>query len=98
MRSEMADLQGNGAQPSAVVAEGIRKYYRLGEHRSLQRTVDRLMLRRGDGRTGFEALAGVDFVVPQGQSCGIVGTNGSGKSTLLQVMSGMTLPTSGVMR
>ena len=95
----MADLQGNGAQPSAVVAEGIRKHYRLGEHRSLRRSVDRLLLRgeRG-GSGGFEALAGVDFVVPQGQSCGIVGTNGSGKSTLLQIMSGTTLPTSGVMR
>ena len=94
----MADLQGNGARPSAVVAEGIRKQYHLGEHRSLRRTVDRLMLRRGGGGTGFEALAGVDFVVPQGQSCGIVGTNGSGKSTLLQIMSGTTLPTHGVMR
>jgi lipopolysaccharide transport system ATP-binding protein len=56
------------------------------------------MLRRGGGGTGFEALAGVDFVVSQGQSCGIVGTNGSGKSTLLQIMSGTTLPTHGVMR
>ena len=87
----MTDLHGNGAQPSAVVAEGIRKYYRLGEHRSLQRSLDRLLLRKERSRSsGFEALAGVDFVVPQGQSCGIVGTNGSGKSTLLQVMSGTT--------
>ena len=95
----MADLQGNGAQPSAVVAEGIRKHYRLGEHRSLRRTRRSApAARRGVEGRGFEALAGVDFVVPQGQSCGIVGTNGSGKSTLLQIMSGTTLPTSGVMR
>lgn len=95
----MSESQGNGAQPQAVVAQGLRKRYRLGELRSLQQTVNHLLLRRGSTQTGgLEALAGVDFAVPQGQSLGIVGTNGSGKSTLLQILAGTTLPSSGAMR
>jgi ABC-type polysaccharide/polyol phosphate transport system ATPase subunit len=95
----MSESQGNGAQPQAVVAQGLRKRYRLGELRSLQQTVNHLLLRRGSTQTGgLEALAGVDFEVPQGQSFGIVGTNGSGKSTLLQILAGTTLPSGGAMR
>lgn len=93
----MSEPQGNGAQVQAVVAEGLTKRYRLGELHSLQQSVNHLLGRRPPAG-GFEALAGVDFEVPQGQSLGIVGTNGSGKSTLLQILSGTTLPSSGVMR
>lgn len=93
----MPESQGNGSHLPAVVAEGLGKRYRLGELRSLQRSVNHLLGREAPA-SGFEALAGVDFVVPQGQSLGIVGTNGSGKSTLLQILSGTTLPSSGVMR
>ena len=95
----MPELSGNGARPYAVVAEGLRKHYQLGEHHSLQQSFNRLTRRRSRvDPGGFEALAGVDFEVPRGQSLGLVGMNGSGKSTLLQLLSGMTLPTSGVMR
>lgn len=93
----MSESQGNGSQPAAVVAEGLGKRYRLGEHHSLQQSVNQLLGREAQAG-GFEALVGVDFAVPQGQSLGIVGTNGSGKSTLLQILSGTTLPSSGVMR
>lgn len=85
----------NGTR-AAVVAEGMRKNYRLGEHRSLQQTVRRLMRRQRSGPP-FEALAGVDFTVRRGESFGIVGTNGSGKSTVLQILAGTTLPTGGRM-
>ena len=87
----------DGARPVAVSAQGLRKRYRLGEHRSLQQTARRLLLRRAAPPT-LEALAGVDFTCGRGSALGIVGMNGSGKSTLLQILAGTTVPTSGEMR
>ena len=86
----------NGAS-AAVVANGLCKSYRLGEHRSLQHTVNRLLRPNADPPPLLEALAGVDFTVHRGESFGIVGTNGSGKSTVLQILAGTTLPTGGEM-
>ena len=93
----MSGVPGNGAAPPAVACEDLRKHYRLGELRSLQQTVNWLTRRRREARPGLEALAGVDFTVQRGESCGIVGTNGSGKSTVLQILAGTTLPTGGAM-
>jgi ABC-type polysaccharide/polyol phosphate transport system ATPase subunit len=81
-----------------VSATGLTKEYVLGEHRSLQRTVKR-MVGRATGEAGppFTALNDVTFSIPRGEALGIVGTNGSGKSTLLQILAGVTLPTRGKM-
>src|SRR5256885_9954694 len=81
----------------AISAEGLRKEFKLGEHRSLQVTVGKLFGRQPSARSKFEALAGVDFTFRRGESVGIVGINGSGKSTLLQIVSGTILPTGGEM-
>lgn len=86
----------NGA-PSAVAAVGLTKKYRLGEHRSLHQTVNKLLGRQGEPPPMLEALNDVDFTVHRGESFGIVGTNGSGKSTVLQILAGTTLPTGGEM-
>jgi lipopolysaccharide transport system ATP-binding protein len=89
----------NGARPAAITANEVRKQYRLGEHRNLRLTVNRLLRRPvGNGQVKLEALAGIDFTVHRGESLGIVGHNGSGKSTLLQILSGTTLPTGGELR
>jgi lipopolysaccharide transport system ATP-binding protein len=89
----MLEAQQNGA-PVALIGERLEKQYRLGEHRSLQHTVNR-MLGRAQQRPLLKALNGVDFKVNRGETFGLVGTNGSGKSTLLQVLAGTTLPTGG---
>lgn len=46
----------------------------------------------------FWAVKDVDFSVPEGQICGIIGRNGAGKSTLLKLLSRITAPSSGEIR
>jgi ABC-type polysaccharide/polyol phosphate transport system ATPase subunit len=82
----------------AVDARNLTKHYRLGELRSLRKTLNTLRGRRTAPSAGIEALSEVSFTVAQGEALGIVGTNGSGKSTVLQILAGTTLPTSGEMR
>jgi ABC-type polysaccharide/polyol phosphate transport system ATPase subunit len=86
-------------RPAAVVAKGLDKRYRLGEHRSLQRTLDRILRPRAAREAPLlDAVTDVNFTVYRGESFGLVGTNGSGKSTVLQILGGTTLPTGGQMR
>ena len=86
----------NGNEPDAVEATALAKEYKLGEHRSLQQTVQRLTGRGGlKAAPTLRALDGLDFSIARGEAFGIVGHNGSGKSTLLQILSGITLPSGG---
>jgi homopolymeric O-antigen transport system ATP-binding protein len=82
----------------AVWAQDLRKVYKLGEGRNLQRAVSILLRRKAAERSRFEALAGVDVVLERGEAVGIVGVNGSGKSTFLQMLAGTLVPTAGEMR
>lgn len=68
----------------------------MGHTLSLRRTIDVALPWLSPTDDVFRALNGVEFEVPRGAFFGIVGTNGSGKSTLTQVISGITVPTSGV--
>jgi putative ABC transport system ATP-binding protein len=47
------------------------------------------------GEETVHALDGVNFVIPRGDSCAIVGPSGSGKSTLMNIIGGLDTPTEG---
>jgi putative ABC transport system ATP-binding protein len=51
--------------------------------------LDNVDLSLGSGASRVHVLKSVGFVVPAGQSVGIVGPSGSGKSTLLMVLAGL---------
>lgn len=73
----------------AVVAKDIGKIYQL------QSSAVRSVFGKKKHDRDVDALRNISFVVPKGESVGIVGRNGSGKSTLLRIIAGGEAPTSG---
>ncbi len=49
-------------------------------------------------RGGVEALRGIDLDVPAGSIFGLLGPNGAGKSTFINILAGLVIKTSGVVR
>jgi lipopolysaccharide transport system ATP-binding protein len=82
----------------ALECIAVGKRYRLGATLSLGNTLARVVPGRPASREEFGALHDVTFSVRRGAFFGIVGSNGSGKSTLTQIISGITIPTSGEAR
>lgn len=60
--------------------------------------VDGLTKSIRNGSRTVEILKGIDFHVPKGEFCAIMGASGSGKSTLLGLLAGLDTPTSGEVR
>ncbi|MCX6650725.1 MAG: ABC transporter ATP-binding protein [Methanomassiliicoccales archaeon] len=77
-----------------ISIKGVGKVYRLYKKQS-DRAKEALDPRRRKYHTDFHALEGVDLVVHQGETVGILGRNGSGKSTLLKILTGVSYQTSG---
>jgi ABC-type polysaccharide/polyol phosphate transport system ATPase subunit len=82
----------------ALECVNLAKRYRLGATLSLSSTLARVTPGRTPVREEFTALHDVSFSVKRGSFFGIVGSNGSGKSTLTQIISGITIPSSGEAR
>lgn len=81
----------------AISIRGLTKTYRIRTRQpetTLAATL-RQALRRSDSREEFQALAGIDLDVLEGDVVGLIGRNGAGKSTLLKVLSRITPPSAG---
>ena len=81
----------------AVSVQNVSKKYRLYDSPQ-QRLKEALHPFRKRLHQEFQALRGISFDVPRGETFGILGRNGSGKSTLLQIICGILQPTSGSVR
>jgi ABC-type polysaccharide/polyol phosphate transport system ATPase subunit len=89
------------ARPApAIELKDVSKIYRRygGRHFSTLKSalLNRSLIRDLAPGERFSALKDVSFVVPKGQTLGVIGRNGSGKSTALKLVAGITKPTSGV--
>lgn len=98
--SVVADASAAGApEPAQTGAVSIEVHdlhvdYEIFEDRRAALR-DRIVKRKGTGRSVVRALRGVSFSVRQGESIGVMGENGSGKSTLLAALAGLLPATSG---
>ncbi len=45
--------------------------------------------------SGFEAIRGISFAIPQGEIFGLLGANGAGKTTAISILLGLITPSSG---
>ena len=78
----------------AIKVDNLEKAYKLYDKPS-----DRLKEALGlSGKKRYKehyALKGVNAVIYQGETVGIIGTNGSGKPTILKIITGVLNPTRG---
>jgi len=78
---------------TAVMADGLRKVYRVGVRKpGLWGSVRQLVA--GETRDVI-AVDGVSFDISQGEFVGYIGPNGAGKSTTVKMLTGILHPTSG---
>jgi ABC-2 type transport system ATP-binding protein len=66
------------------------------EHLTGEYAIETRNLGRKFGK--FEAVRGVDLVVPKGTVFGLLGVNGAGKSTIIKMIMGHLRPSSGEIR
>ncbi|MDO6405263.1 ABC transporter ATP-binding protein [Pantoea phytobeneficialis] len=90
------------SKENAIEIHGVSKCFQVYENPA--RRLKQFIFPRIDRALGknarvyhedFWALRDISFVLPKGQTMGIVGRNGSGKSTLLQIIAGTLSPSTG---
>jgi lipopolysaccharide transport system ATP-binding protein len=85
--------------PAALSVHDVWKSFRKARLRGNHTTLKSLLLGKSSPasrRTEYrDALKGVSFELPRGETWGVIGPNGSGKSTLLKLITGIYHPDRG---
>ncbi len=85
------------ARKPAIVFHEARKTFKLKHAHSFKEAFISAIQRK-ELSSNFNAVDGVSFSVPEGQSVALMGRNGSGKSTTLKMLSGVLQPDGGWVR
>ncbi len=83
-----------------IEAQNLTKHFTLRHNRGglKQRFLGLFQSRHREQVETFTALNDVSLTLRKGESLALVGHNGSGKSTLLQLLSGILVPSSGMLK
>lgn len=81
---------------NAIEIENLTKeFIIIHRERSVKSAIMKLLVWQVAQKEHFVALDNISFVVPKGQTVGVVGKNGQGKSTLLSMLARIYHPTKG---
>jgi ABC-type polysaccharide/polyol phosphate transport system ATPase subunit len=78
-----------------IKVESLTKTFKI-YNRSKDRLKEALFFFTKKYHQEFHALKDISFEIRKGESIGILGKNGAGKSTLLKVLTGVMVPTEGI--
>ena len=89
----MSDSNGHY---NAIEFERVTKeFIIIHRERSVKSALMKLLIWQPARKERYTALEDISFVIPQGQTVGVVGRNGQGKSTLLSLIARIYRPTKG---
>lgn len=78
----------------AIRVERLRKQFQVSKSRGGLKGALRDLFRRE--YTEITAVKDISFTIPKGEICGYIGENGAGKSTTIKMLTGILVPTSGL--
>ncbi|EXX87546.1 ATP-binding cassette domain-containing protein, partial [Paenibacillus darwinianus] len=80
----------------AIDVQQLRKQFKVQKNREgLSGALQDLFKRQ---YTEVTAVKDISFTIPPGEICGYIGENGAGKSTTIKMLTGILVPTSGIVR
>lgn len=80
----------------AIEVKELRKQFRVQKSRTGLTGALKDLFKRN--YTEVTAVKDISFNIPQGEICGYIGENGAGKSTTIKMLTGILVPTSGMIR